>query len=291
MPDAAVDAAAGITQSDYTLPLMPKVRCDHGQLVIEADNATLMSVLSAVESCLGVQIKPPAGFRDERTFTHLGPDRADRVLADLLGTLDLNYAIVLSPGAGRKVTSVVLTSRMDDNAGDDTERSGPAGRGLLMTPARRLWLASQGTSGRPIASAEQAEEPGRDPDQQNETSAGRSVPDNPGQGAGIAAPPSEGTLSAVQSSATGTPAPATAKDDSSASTGQTQSAAIAGTTAAPPATSPTAPATPPASSDPTADAKATTNVLRQQIDQMQQMFEQRRKLNTPATPPASQDPQ
>ncbi len=283
---------------NYTLPELPEVTCFGGQLTVNAQDATFSSTVAAVANCLGVAIKLPGNAGDERTFLHLGPGPAMSVLDDLLSSSDFNYAIVLAPGVERKVAAVVLTSRMADNIEANPDRLGAIANGTIpLTAARRLWLASQASTGRPAGGgaaepegtqARTAEDAAAEPGS-NDRGAGE--PDTRGATAATAAVPGSAAGLLPGSNTRGIPStdPTASTDPQSAQPEVPATATAPAVAAASPAST-LPPGSAPNPSDAGSDAKSPQSVLSKQIDQMQQMFEQRKKLNTPQ-PPTSADPQ
>jgi len=86
----------------------PRVTYRNGQLTIDAQNATLGDVLTAVRRQTGAQIDVPPGGGSERVVVHLaGPARS--VLSSLLDGSNLGYIIVGVPESPDKVAKVILS--------------------------------------------------------------------------------------------------------------------------------------------------------------------------------------
>ncbi len=117
-------------------PKAPKVTCDGNQLTITADNSTLAGILSAVHSCIGVQVDIPEGAAGKRIFETLGPGPAREVLESLLSGTDFNFAIGSPASDPQKVDSVLLLLKTTDS-------SASAATDRTLTPARRAWLQSR----------------------------------------------------------------------------------------------------------------------------------------------------
>ena len=86
----------------------PQVTYRDGMLSIEAENARLGDVLTAVGEQTGASMKIPDGL-DERIEVHLGPSEPRKVLADLLQGAGFDYVIVGSASAPGQIADVVLT--------------------------------------------------------------------------------------------------------------------------------------------------------------------------------------
>lgn len=228
-----------IPRREFSVPKPPQILCGTDQLEIRADDSTFSSILNLVGACIGVPVQLPAGFADERTYLKAGPGTPRDVLNTFLNSTDLNFVIKVSKSNPGKITGVILTDREQD-ATDGKESIGVDG--LLMTPARRLWLA-----GREAARPAVAERP-----------EARHSPSEPG---GLAEP--EGLPLRANEAAT---AAADTADTAQPGDGSAMMAAEAGAQHV----------------VGVEDNKLHTDEgpLRTQINQMQQMFEERRKLNT-----------
>lgn len=317
-PDMPQSDSATITgQPEQFLAKLPEVTCSHDHFSISAENSTFTSVIAAVEGCLQIKIKLPGSFADERTFLHLGPGRAESVLDDLLSSSGLNYAIVQSSAKPLGIASVALSSRADDEADSVSEHGTSTAAGLPMTGARRLWLASQASSGKPLPSpadeGSHTDAPG---------SSQRTEPDVPlgPEVSEVHAAAGTGSLTAGQETAppvaaammgTGVSSGDSATRQQGTAPPEAMASDVSGTTGAPVTTNAsavssgaepaadkaagaTAPATPPGAAAVVANntpsnANDPSSVLNRQIQQMQQMFEQRRQLN--AAPTSPQTPQ
>jgi hypothetical protein len=80
------------------------------QLMIDAHNATLDSVLRAACQQTGTAIDIPAGA-NERVFGVFGPGPAREVFASLLNGARFNYVMLGSASDGTKVVRLTLTTR------------------------------------------------------------------------------------------------------------------------------------------------------------------------------------
>lgn len=224
-------------------PKLPRVRCGVDRLEIEADDSTVSSILSLIGACLAVPMQLPASFADERTYMKAGPGPATDVLNTLLNSTTLNFIIQVSSSNPGKVMSVLLTDPAKEMV-DGKETALP--ENLMMTPARRTWLAD-----REAAKHTAAESSGT----------AESVVET---GTVQVAPPAD----SAGATADLAPAPQAAADGSNV--------AAAPVEAVQPATGPAA------------KADEAESVLRTQINKMQQMFEERRRLNVPATAKSNQ---
>ncbi len=241
-------------------PNAPVVTCNGDQITISADNSTISSILTRVQTCIGVELQLPPGYQDQRTFVHLGPGGIRQILDDLLDSTDMNYMIASSNATAGKILSVSLTIR-PLNPGSGEKNDGPMASDGTLTPARRAWLAGLNAlkRGAPLPDNE---EPGRSPEAAPESAS--SLPE-PAQDSAKPAPASVDTHPADHAEA--------APLGGSPSTGSSQASA---------ATS-TEPASADAAKPPTSAADANTSVaaspaLRKQIDQMQQMFQERKNM-------------
>ncbi len=237
-----------VPRRELSAPKPPRIQCGKDRLEISADGSTLSSILNLVGSCLGLQLELPAGFADERTFLKIGSGTPRDVLNTLLNSMDLNFVMQVSTINPGKVTAVILTDRAQDatNVKDAT-----AGEGLMMTPARRLWLAGR-EAARPT------------------------VPESVVETGPATAP---GALVAPES------LPSVSAEAAIPPTDSTKAAQTGDTVSVPPVPVETARAPIVDASKPAADE----GPPRTQINQMQEMFEQRRRLSTP--PPSSSAPQ
>jgi hypothetical protein len=270
------DAATAVVLPPPRNPKPPHVSCLGDQLTIKADYSLLSSVLDAVHACIGVNIALPEGFVDGPVFFELGPGRTREVLNSLLNASDLDFVILLSPSAPEKVVTVELMARSTGLRDANTPPT-PSG---AMTPGRLAWLAArnlgrgvppaEGSTVEPVsndsvtasdASADHAEQsPPASTSPPPETRPGAAAVD-----AGVSTNPSASdTAGSIN-----TPA----SDNATASS----SGAVTTTAETPTAAAPT---------DPTAVTPADQQ-FQQKITDMQQLFEQRRRLNS--TPAATTD--
>jgi hypothetical protein len=240
----------------------PRVSCQGNQLTIDAQNATLGSVLTAVHDCLGVEIILPDGAAEDRSFVRLGPGPTREVLDELLSSTKYSYAIQSSATVPGKIASILVIGASKDasSAPDGVVVPPPPGNGP-MTPLRHAWMETVRNAA---------------------TEAGIVNPDAP---AGSDSPASAPTTPSAGTGAGGSsdsPQPSPAADNSAPATAPATPDPGAQTAAQAPSVFA------PASSDSTPQAQPGDD-LHKQIDSMQQMFEERKKINSQPTPtPPSQ---
>jgi hypothetical protein len=260
------DAAAALVPPPPRHPNPPHVSCPGDQLTIRAEYSLLSSVLDAVHACIGVNIALPEGFVDGPVFFELGPGRTREVLNSLLNASDLDFVILLSPSAPEKVVTVELMARSTGlrDANAPPTPSGP------MTPARLAWLAARDL-GRGVPPAEGATV---EPLSTDTGPAGSSSADHANPSPPASTPLPTETRPAVAAAEAGASINTATSDNTAASL----PGAVTTTAETPTAAAPT---------DPTGATPADQE-LQQKITNMQQLFDQRRKLNsTPAATPDS----
>ena len=261
-PPAAASPVAAV--AEMPPPRAPKVTCDKDQLTISADNSTLRSVLAAVHACIGVQIDFPEGADGGRTFEQLGPGPVRQVLASLLSGSEFNYVIGSSDKNPQKVETVLLMRRTAEaQSPSDTDRS--------LTPARRAWELSR-PNGRSGSSF------GNESNLASDEASTLPSPDD-----AVTAPIENSSAKATDVPAADAHAPVT-----DATAPVTDAHAPVTDTTVPPATSTVPSASPegaalPASAAAGAPAGSSTSSdqgtdISDKINNMEQMFEQRRKV-------------
>lgn len=257
-----------------TIPKPPQISCQGDQLAIMADNSTMGSVLAGIHACTGVEIQMPAGVAEERTYIKLGPGPTREVLNDLLSSTELNYLIESSNTDPRKILTILLTARTKDADNGKEGNGAMLTENLTMTPARRVWLASRNA-------ARSAPTPTEDQEAAapaNEEPGTSSTPEN--------LTPSQTNL---RSAVVGTDA-AEPGDLPQGNDRADQTAAAPHTpevTASSDTPSPGTAIPGPASPD-SSDEQSPAKELRSKINQMQQLFEERKKMNT--NPSATPNP-
>jgi hypothetical protein len=270
------DAAAAVVLPPPRHPKPPHVSCPGDQLTIKADYSLLSSVLDAVHACLGVKIALPDGFVDGPVFFEFGPGKTREVLNSLLNASDLNFVILLSPTVPEKVVTVELMAR-STGLRDTNAPPIPSG---AMTPARLAWLAARNLGrGVPPADGAAVEPASNDSVTAADTSADHADASQP---ANTSAPPeSRPITAAADTSASPNPSASDASGSISTAASDNIAAGSTGTVTATAETPSTA-----APADPSAVTPADQQ-FQQKITDMQQLFEQRKRLN--ATPAATSD--
>jgi hypothetical protein len=261
-PVVSLDPAA-------TTPKPPQISCQGDQLAITADNSTMGSILAGVHACTGVEIQMPNGFAEERTYTKLGPGPTREVLDALLSSTEFNYVIESSNSGQKRILTILLTTRSTDANGGKDSSGASLAENLTMTPAHRAWLASRNAA-RPTSAPIEDEEVAP----ANEAPGTSLVSENP-------VPPQTSKAAVVGTDA------ADSRDHLQGNDAPDQAA---GAPHAPEATAPSnavlsAAAPVPASPD-SSEEQPAAKVLQNKINQMQQLFEERKKMiaNPSATP-------
>lgn len=233
-------------------PRAPQVLWDGKQLSIISENSTLAAILTAVRGRTHAVIEIPPGAAAERVAAQLGPAPAREVLTSLLSGSNFDFVILASETDDDAVQSVVLTPR---GKGDDTMTSTAASS---PTGVRRP--PGYFESGRALAL-----ESHRDPGPENSGSEPSAALEG---GAPSQAPASE---SVEPASAGGQPL-----GDTSAQTAAPDVPPADGATAAlSDRPTPSAPGASPASAG---DASQPASQNSQMVQDLQRMYEQRRKI-------------
>lgn len=107
LPSPQAATPAGKSSADSK----PVVTYESGQLTIDAEHATLASVLALVASHTGTIIEVPAGSGLELIVEHAGPGSVNHVLTHLLSGSNLNFVIVNSSERPDWPTQVLLSVR------------------------------------------------------------------------------------------------------------------------------------------------------------------------------------
>ena len=268
-PPAAASPVAAV--AEMPPPKAPIVTCDKDQLTISADNSTLRSVLAAVHACIGVQIDFPEGADGGRTFEQLGPGPARQVLASLLSGSEFNYVIGSSDKNPQKVETVLLILRT-------TEAQSPSDTDRSLTPARRAWeLSRQNGKSRSSSGNESnlaSDEASTVPPSDDVATA--PIENSSTNATGVPVTGTPVSVTDTHAPVTGTPVPVT------------DTPAPAADTTVPPATSAVPSASPEGAASPAsaavgapAGASASSDQgtdISDKINNMEQMFEQRRKV-------------
>jgi hypothetical protein len=253
-------------------PKVPKVTCNGDQLTISADNSTLGSVLTAVQTCIGIQVDIPEGAAESRVFEELGPGPARQVLDSLLSGTDFNFVIGSSVTSPERIEIVSLMARPVEapNAHElAADRS--------LSTARRAWLQSRQNRGAPLTPDENHPAADETP----------SIPETEEAAVAPAAPAADASANTTQASATDPSSPATPASPASDAPSPGDSNALST-----PTTPSAATVQSPIAASPSSDASGGTE---QKISEMQQLFQQRRLMNqnqnqSPGQNPSSPQP-
>jgi len=255
-----------------TTPKPPQISCQGDQLAIAADNSTMGSILAGVRACTGVEIQMPNGFAEERTYTKLGPGPTREVLDALLSSTEFNYVIESSNSGSRRILTILLTTRSTDANGGKDSSSASLAANLTMTPARLAWLASRNAA-RPTSTPIEDEEV----TPANEEPGTSLTPENH-------VPPQTNSKAAVVET--------DAADSRDHLQGNDAPDQAAGAPHAPEATAPSdavpSVAGPVPASPDSSEEQPAAKVLQNKINQMQQLFEERKKMI--ANPSAAPNP-
>ena len=107
---------------EETIPEPPVISWDGKELTIDADNATLSSILLGIRSRTGASIEMPLSTGSERVAVHLGPAPMREVISSLLYGTDFNYVIQSSDEDENGRDKVIITAK-DGDTSDDTSSS------------------------------------------------------------------------------------------------------------------------------------------------------------------------
>ena len=248
-------AAPSAALAEMAPPKAPKVTCSGDQLTISADNATLGGVLAAVHACTGVQVEIPEGAAGSRVFGELGPGPARQVLESLLSGTEFNFVIGSSDTDPQKIETVLLMSRPVETASAQD-----AATDRTMTAGRRAWLQNRQNRSASLAADETHPAPDETP----------------------STPEPEDAAAAPVENAGATPAQAPANDQPAAAA-EPSSSAAAGVAS----TAPTSNSESPSAASPNSNPNEGTE---QKITDMQQLFQQRRQMNTNQNPSQNPNP-
>lgn len=247
-------------------PNPPRVTCHGSQLTIVAENSTMRSVLAAIQACTGTQIDIPATGAEERSYLHLGPGSIADVMEALLSPTQLDYVIQPSPSNPDTLLSVLIVARSKE-----TKDAGASALASTheMTPTRRAWLASRNI-GRPPATPDADDQ--SSPEEQTST---------------LEAPFTDATVTSA-APVTAAVSALRATPDTDAASGTTPAADTKASANPPglPSSTETQDPTPATASSNAGQDTAGAQDLQNKISDMQQLFEQRKKMtSTPAAPP------
>lgn len=105
---------------EETIPEPPVISWDGKDLTIDAENATLSSILLGIRSRTGASIEMPPSTATERVAVHLGPAPIREVLSSLLYGTDFNYVIQSSGEDENGLEKVILTAKDGDTSEDSS---------------------------------------------------------------------------------------------------------------------------------------------------------------------------
>jgi hypothetical protein len=92
-------------------PKVPQVSWDGKLLTINSDNSTLGDILAAIRRLTGADLDIPAKGSSERIAARLGPGPAREIISTLLSWTDFDYVIQASDTDAAGIRSVLLTPR------------------------------------------------------------------------------------------------------------------------------------------------------------------------------------
>lgn len=234
-------------------PGVPQVSWDGKQLTINSDNSTLSDILVAIRTRTGAELEIPANASRERVAARLGPGPAREVIATLLSWTEFDYVIQASDTDPARIRSVLLIPRSKSEA---VSNAGPG------VEARAESRSAYRRYVRPSPSG--AEGP---------------APENP-------APPQSEASAELPAPADAQPAPATAAAHP-APTEIQPATADSQSTSADAQTAPSEPKPSPATPEPDLN-QPPANPSEQRIQQLQNMYEQRKQMIQDARkPPAN----
>ena len=253
-------------------PKVPQVVWDGKLLSIDSENSTLADILIAVKTQTGADLDIPPNASRERVAARLGPGPAREVLSTLLGGTDFDYVIQASDGDPDGVQSVLLTPRGKTDSTVARGGSGSAGESLGRSAYRSVARGNVDAEEVPVAetTASAPPESTKEPAAANAQalSSDATATSDAKPAAAEAAAASEGKPAAVAEGPAGSAAPATASGES-----QTSAADVAAA---------------PAPSSDASSSTAPVSETERKIQQMQDLFEQRKQMIQDARkPPAN----
>jgi hypothetical protein len=116
---AAPNSELLATVTEETIPEPPVISWDGKELTIDAENATLSSILLGIRSRTGASIEMPPSTNSDRVAVHLGPAPMREVLSSLLYGTDFNY-VIQSSDADENTLEKVIISAKDSDPTDDS---------------------------------------------------------------------------------------------------------------------------------------------------------------------------
>ena len=190
----------------------PNVTWNGKELTVDADNSSLMEILTAVRSKTGAAVDMPSTASNERVAVHIGPAPIRDVLATLLYGTNFDY-VIQATDDGEGLRSLVLTVRgaKDDDtvvasSGGGTDKSEQPGVRMM-----KGWSAPGKTAFQVSAEAAMADEANSDRAAATKDSGSpdgaTSAPDSASSGAESASAGAQGTNGASAPDASPTSAP------------------------------------------------------------------------------------
>lgn len=132
----------GQSESSYVAPDMPHVSCKNGSLSVSADHATMLSVLSALNSCPGILMEIPNNLPNELSYIRLGPGPLREVLEILLPTLPFDFVIQPIPGGDNRLRVLLFDRLVGGTTLAEVSPSDPVLQRRVAGPARAAFLMS-----------------------------------------------------------------------------------------------------------------------------------------------------
>jgi hypothetical protein len=263
-PSVEVLAAPRPLTPEQMPPVVPQVSWDGEQLSISAENSTLGSILEAVKQTLGTEIDVPAAASGERIVVHLGPGPAREVLSSLLTATSFDYIIQAADDNPQSVQSILLTPRSKPGSAGNDVRSA-----ILASEPRRRFAPMVPSRPEPAAveeSSPNAQQPSVPPQTAADPAAGATPNAQPASTVANATP------STTDPNAPAQPQPVT-PDAKQASTDaqNTSNGAVAIQADLTPAAAPA-----------DADNKQPVNMREQKVLEMENLFEQRKRMQEQA---------
>lgn len=193
-PATPVAAPAPIQAPEHP----PNVTWNGKELTVDADNSSLMEILTAVRSKTGAAVDMPGSTSNERVAVHIGPAPIRDVLATLLYGTNFDY-VIQATDDGEGLRSLVLTLRGASD-GDAVVASSGGGTDKSEQPGVRMmkgWSAPGKTAFQVSAEAAMADESNSDRASATKDSgspdSATSAPDPAASGAESASTGSQGT--------------------------------------------------------------------------------------------------
>ena len=228
-------------------PSAPQVSWDGQQLTITSDNSTLADILAAIRTLTGAELDIPPKASAERIAARLGPGPAREVLSTLLSWTDFDYVIQASDIDAAGIGSVLLTPRGKSDVIVATAGAGAPAE----TPARSLYRSyahphPDKSEEAPALENSAATQAAAEPPQPSSQPA---PSDSPAAMAAVTHPP-------LEQGAASAPAPTASSDAQPIQADLTASAAVSDSSA----------------------TQAPLSESEQRIQQMQNLFQQRKQM-------------